>query len=150
MVTSLNEMATLGSQASLAVAGPNTGVFGQNVGTTKIGHVTTGGVISRTAMVTLQLEVFPQSSEAVHVLVTLNAPGQLPGVVTVVKEMVTLASHTSVAVATPKVGVAGQLMGDVTIGQVMDGGTLSETVIVLLQKEVFPQLSVATQVRVTL
>ena len=150
MVTSLNEIATLGSQASLAVAGPNTGVFGQKVGTINIGQVTTGGVISRTAMVTLQLDVFPQSSEAVQVLVTLNAPGQLPGVVTVVKEMVTLASQTSVAVATPNVGVAGQLMGEVTIGQVMEGGTLSETVIVLLQKDVLPQLSVATQVRVTL
>src|SRR5262245_7020161 len=143
-------MATLGSQASLAVAGPNTGAFGQKAGTTNGGQVTTGGVISRTIIVTLQDDVLPQSSVAVQVRVVLKVPGQLPGVVTVGNVIATLASQASVAVAAPNDGVAGQLIGDVTNGQVMFGGTLSETVMVLLQKDVLPQSSVATQVRVTL
>jgi hypothetical protein len=148
--TSIKVIFTLASHASLAVAFPKTGAFGQKAGTTNIGQVTTGGVMSRTTMVTLQDDVLPQSSLAVQARVTWKVPGQLPGVVTSAKVMDTLASQASVAVAGPNDGVAGQLTGDVTSGQVIDGGMLSITWIVLLQKDVLPHSSVATQTRVTL
>ena len=49
-----------------------------------------------------------------------------------------------------KVGVAGHSIGVTTIGQVMTGGVLSVTEIVLLHVAELPQSSVAVQVRVTL
>jgi hypothetical protein len=64
-------MATLGSQASDAVAAPKVGTAGQLIGEDTAGHVIDGGVISCTAMVRLQVDVLPQSSVAVHVRVTL-------------------------------------------------------------------------------
>ena len=48
-----------------------TGVAGQLIGVVSLAHVMTGGVMSRTTMVLLQVAVLPQSSVAVHVLVTL-------------------------------------------------------------------------------
>ena len=143
-------MATLASQASVAVAGPKLGVAGQLSGRINGGQVTTGGVMSRITTVRLQDAEFPQSSVAVQVRRTDTVPGQFPGVVTSLNVMDTLASQASVAVTVPKVGVAGQLIGDVTDGQVITGGVTSCTMIVLLQVAVFPQSSVAIQVRVTL
>ena len=64
--------------------------------------------------------------------------------------MVTLTSQASVAEAVPKFGVAGQEIGEVTLGQVIFGGVTSRTKIVLLHVAVFPQSSVAVQVLVTL
>ena len=61
---------------------------------------------------------------------------------------ITLISHRSEAVAAPKLGVLGHSTFD-TEGQVIDGGVLSVTEIVLLQVEELPQSSVAVQVRVT-
>jgi len=60
----------------------------------------------------------------------------------------TLGSQISLAVATPKLGVAGH---DTlaTVGQVIEGAVLSVTLIVLEQVEALPQSSVAVQVRVT-
>ena len=71
MVTSLEVMATLGSQASDAVAAPKVGTAGQSIGEVTAGHVILGGVMSRTCIVLLQVDVLPQSSVAVHVRVTL-------------------------------------------------------------------------------
>ena len=106
--------------------------------------------MSRITTVRLQDAEFPQSSVAVQVRLTETVPGQFPGVVTSVKVIDTLASQASVAVTIPNVGVAGQLMGDVTEGHVITGGVTSCTMIVLLQVAVLPQSSVANQVRVTL
>ena len=66
------------------------------------------------------------------------------------KVIETEVSQASVAVAAPKLGVAGQEIGEVTVGQVMVGGVTSCTTIVSLQVEVLPQLSLAVQVRVML
>ena len=107
-----------------------------------------GGVMSCTLIVRLQVAVLPQSSVAVQVRVTLGIPVQLAEV-TSLKEMDTEASQASLAVAAPKVGVAGQLIGDTTVGQVMLGGVISCTLIVRLQVAVLPQSSVAVHVRVT-
>ena len=46
VVTSLNEMATEGSQASVAVAAAKVGAAGQLIGDTTTGQVMAGGVIS--------------------------------------------------------------------------------------------------------
>ena len=77
-------------------------------------------------------------------------PAQEPEVDTSDEVIVTIASHASVAVAAPKDGEAGQLIGEVTVGQVMTGGVISCTTMVALHVAVFPQSSVAVQVRVIL
>ena len=71
VVRSEKVMATVRSQASVAVGGVNTGVAGQAIGDVCVTQVIVGGVISCTTMVELQVAVFRQSSVAVHVLVTL-------------------------------------------------------------------------------
>jgi len=73
-----------------------------------------------------------------------------PGVVTSDEVIATLASHASVAVALPKFGALGQLIGDVTAGHVIVGGVMSCTTIVRLQVDELLQSSVAVQVLVTL
>src|SRR5258706_4697795 len=113
-----------------------------------LGQVIVGAVLSVTEIVLLQVEEFPQSSVAVHVRVTENSCGQLPGVVIVENVGITLGSHKSEAVAAPKEGLAGHSTLD-TVGHVIVGAVLSVTEIVLLQVEVLPQSSVAVQVRVT-
>jgi len=111
-------------------------------------HVIVGGVLSCTTIVRLQVAVLLQSSVAVHVRVTLNVPGQEPGVVESEKVSATLASQRSETKGGLKVGVAGQLSGVVCVVQVTDGGILSITTIEALHVPVFPQSSVAVQVRV--
>ena len=149
VVTSLNEMVTEASHASLAVADPKVGEAGQLIGDTTMGQVMAGGVMSWTVMVRLQTAVLPQSSVASQVRVTLYVLPQ-PAVVTSLKTMDTLASQASVAVAGPKEGAAGQLMGDTTVGQLITGAVMSCTTMVRLQAAELPQSSVASQVRVTL
>ena len=98
----------------------------------------------------LHVAVFPQSSVAVQVLATLYVLGQVPGVVTSAKVIVTVGSHVSVAVGGVNTGVAGQLIGVVCVTHVIVGGVISCTTIVRLQVAVFPQSSVAVQVLATL
>ena len=98
----------------------------------------------------LQVDEFPQSSVAVQVLVTVSSAGQVPGVVTSANVIVTVASHASVAVAKPKVGVNGQSIVSFGItGQVMTGAVVSCTNIVALQVDEFPHESTAVHVLVT-
>ena len=148
--TSEKVIATVRSQASVAVGGVNTGVAGQAIGDVCATHVIVGGVISCTTMVPLQVAVLPQSSVAVHVLLTLYVPVQVPGVVKSENVMVTLGSQASVAVGGVNTGVAGQLIGVVWVAQVIVGGVISCTTMVALQVAVFKQSSVAVQVLVTL
>jgi hypothetical protein len=109
-----------------------------------------GGVISCTTIVRLHVELFPQSSVAVQVRVTLYVPAQEPCVVASVNVTVTVASHASVAVGAVNTGVAGQLTGVFCTAQIIVGGVISLTVIVALQDAVLLQSSVAVHVRVTL
>src|SRR6187397_3108571 len=151
VVTSAKVIITVASQASVAVAKPKVGVKGQSIVSFGItGQVIKGGVVSCTKMDALQVDEFPQSSVAVQVLVTVSSAGHVPGVVTSAKVIVTVASHASVAVAKPKVGVNGQSIVSFGItGQVMTGGVVSWTKIDALQVDEFPQSSVAVQVLVT-
>ena len=101
-------------------------------------------------MVALQVAVFPQSSVAVQVLVTLANSGQTPGVVTSEKVTTTVASHASLTVGGVNTGDDRQSIGVVWAAQVIVGGVLSWTTMVALQVAVFKQSSVAVHVLVTL
>ena len=57
--------------------------------------------------------------------VTLYACGQFPGVLASKKVMLGIGSQRSVAVALGKVGMAGQAIEAVTVGQTMLGGKRS-------------------------
>ena len=92
--------------------------------------------------------MLPQSSVAVHVLVAVYVPAQDPGVLTSENVIVTLGSQVSVAVGGVINGVAGQLIGVVCVTQIIVGGVMSCTTIVLLHVAVFPQSSVAVHVLV--
>ena len=111
VLTSENVIVTLGSQVSVAVGGVNNGVAGQLIGVVCVTQIIVGGVMSCTTIVLLHVAVFPQSSVAVHVLVAVYVPGQLPGVDESVNVIATVASHASVAVGAIHTGVAGQLIG---------------------------------------
>ena len=66
------------------------------------------------------------------------------------KVMDTVGSQASVAVGAVNTGVAGQLIGEVCVTQVIVGGVISCTSIVPLQVAVLPQPSVAVHVLVVL
>src|SRR6186713_488046 len=151
VVTSAKVIVTSASQASVAVANPKVGTAGQSIVSFGItGQVITGAVVSCTRIVALQVDELPQSSVAVHVLVTVYSAGHAPGVVTSAKVIVTSASQASVAVANPKVGTAGQSIVSFGItGQVITGAVVSCTRIVALQVDELPQSSVAVHVLVT-
>ena len=70
-------------------------------------------------------------------------PVQVPAVLTSDEVISTVASQASVAVALPKTGDEGQLIGEVTDGQVMTGAVTSCTTIVRLHVAVLLQSSVA-------
>jgi hypothetical protein len=127
VVTSSNVIVTDASHASVAVANPKSGVAGQSIVSFKItGHVITGAVVSCTKIVALQVDELPQESVAVQVLVTEYSAGHAPGVVTSSNVIVTDASHASVAVANPNVGVAGQSIVSFKItGHIITGAIVS-------------------------
>jgi hypothetical protein len=151
VVTSSNVIVTAASHASVAVAKPNSGVAGQSmVSFTTTGHVITGAVVSCTKIVALQVDELPHESVAVQVLVTVYSAGHDPGIVSSSNVIVTAASHASVAVARPKVGVNGQSIVSFGItGQIITGAVVSCTKMVALQVDELPQESVAVQVLVT-
>ena len=71
VVTSLNPTVGLRSQVSLAVAGGKLGLAGHSIGLTTAGQVMTGGVVSITATVWLQLDELPLQSVHVQVRVVV-------------------------------------------------------------------------------
>ena len=70
-----------------------------------------GAVKSCTTIVRLHVAVFPESSVAVQVRVTLYVPAHDPCVVASEKVTLTVASQASVAVGGVNTGTAGQLIG---------------------------------------
>jgi hypothetical protein len=134
----------------VAVGGVNTGTSGQLIGLTCSVHIIVGAVTSMTTMVLLQEALFPQSSVAVHIRVTLYDPAHDPCVVSSVNVTVTVASQASVAVGAVNTGTAGQLTGVFCVAQTKVGGVLSTTRIVALHDALLPQSSVPVHVRVTL
>ena len=114
------------------------------------GQVITGGVLSSTKMVCVQVLELPQSSVALHVLVMVYSCGHAPPTVTSDEVMFGVASQISVAVAVPFAppGAVLALHCIVRFGghDVIVGGVLSSTKIVWLQVLELPQSSVALQV----
>ena len=142
--------ATSISQLSLvvALAGLKTGTSVAQETVVFAGHPITGGVLSVTEIVCIQLAVFPQMSVAVQVRRMVFSCGQLPGIIistgTTGGDIVQL----SVAVAVPV--LAGAVLSEhsmVTLaGQVIDGGTSSSTLMDWAQVALLPHSSVALHV----
>jgi hypothetical protein len=114
------------------------------------GQLITGAVLSCTEMSCVQLELFPQSSVAVQVRVMVNSCGQVPPATLSEKVTAGAGSQLSLAVAVPvTAGLVplpqSTLMG---AGQLITGAVLSCTEMSCVQLELFPQSSVAVQVRV--
>jgi len=76
------------------------------------------------------VEELPHPSVAVHVLVTLYDPAHAPFVVTSANVSVKALPHASVAVATAKTGVEGQLIVVGAGSAAMTGASISCTCIV--------------------
>src|SRR6185436_12608746 len=110
----------------------------------------TGALVSTTLMVWLAVLLLPQASVAVQVRLTLYEPAQAPSVFTSAKVRVNVLPQASVAVATAKTGVAGQLMVLGAGRAAITGAVVSTTLMVWLAVLLLPHASVAVQVRVTL
>ena len=108
VVTSANVNPNSLPQASVAVATANDGIAGQSMSDVNGRASITGGVISCTWIVCDAVDTFPQSSVAVHVLVTLYSPAQSPNVVASEEVNVNSLPHASMAVAAANEGTAGQ------------------------------------------
>jgi hypothetical protein len=114
------------------------------------GQEITGATLSSVRMICTQVDEFPQSSVARHVLVMITSWGHAPPEVASVNSIAGRLSQLSVAVAVPVfAGNVLAVQAMVTLaGQLIAGGTLSSTTIVCTQELLFPQSSVAVQVRV--
>ena len=110
----------------------------------------TGAVTSCTWMVCVSVELLPQASVAVQVLVVLYDPAQVPGMVTSLEVNVNALPQASVAVAMANTGVEGQSMVVVAGKAAITGAVISCTWMVCVAVEVLPQASVAVHVRVVL
>jgi hypothetical protein len=150
VLLSVNVTVGVASQRSVAVAGSNTGIAGHEMLAWTIGQVIVGAVLSSTEILRLQVAEFPQASVTVQVRVTTYSCGQVPFTLPSIEVIMGAESHASVAVATPKFGVAGHSIGETGDGQTITGAVLSVTDIVRLQVAVLLQSSVTNQVRVML
>lgn len=114
------------------------------------GQIIAGGVVSTITITCKQVEEFPQSSVALQVRFSVYACGQDPETVASLIVIVGVASQLSVAVAVPV--FAGSVLAEHSIvtllGQDRTGAVLSSTKMVWMQVALFPQSSVAVQVRV--
>src|SRR5258708_7162763 len=110
------------------------------------GHVMVGGVLSWTVMVWCTwFEWLPEQSVASQVLVSVNVPGQAPGVVMSLSKLTVAVPQVSVAVGGVNTGVAGQSMVASSPASVIVGGVMSWTVMVWFTWRVLsPEPSVAS------
>lgn len=150
VVTSAKVSVKLLPQPSDAVGVAKDGVAGQKIVEGAGKSVMTGATLSTTLMVCDLVDALPQTSNAVHVRVTLYDPAQLPGVVTSAKVSVNGLLHASVALAVAKTGVAGQLIVDGAGSAAMTGGVLSWTVTVCTADAELPHTSVAVHILLTI
>ena len=127
VVTSLNRRLNALPHASVAVAVANDGVAGQLIVDTPGNAAITGASVSMTCIVCDLVDTFPQSSVAVHVLVTLYSPAQSPLVVTSANTRLNALPHASVALAVANDGVAGQLIVDGAGNAAITGASVSIT-----------------------
>src|SRR6186997_1142561 len=109
----------------------------------------TGGVLSSTTIVCVQVLELPQSSVAIQVRVIVDSCGHAPAIEASLKVKLGVPSQLSVAEGEPV--LAGKVLAVhwmvILAGQVMTGGVLSSTKIVCRHVLELPQSSVAIQVR---
>src|SRR6185436_6345761 len=105
-----------------------------------------GAVVSRTLMVWLAVLLLLHASRAVQMRVKLYEPAQGPLVFTSTKVRVKALPHSSLAVATAKTGVAGQLMVLGAGRAAITGAVVSTTLMIWLAVLLLPQASIAVQV----
>ncbi len=114
------------------------------------GQVITGNSSSVTTTSSVHVEMFPHTSVAVTITVVVPIGKKLPGAM--LYEMVTSPLQLSVAIA-EKVTLAphcpGALPTVILAGQLIIGATVSSTVITWLAEALFPAISVAVHVLVT-
>ena len=146
-VTSSEVSVNADAQASVAVGVANTGTAGQSMVEGAGNSEITGAVMSCTFMVCEAVEVFPQASVAVQVLTIEYEPAQVPLIVASLKLKLTKPEQLSVAVATAKLGNAGQLIVEAVGNDEITGATVSLILIVCETEAAFPQASVNVQVR---
>ena len=127
VVTSFDVSVKALSQASVAVATANTGSTGQLIVVGKGSELMTGAVISCTLIVCDLVAIFPHSSVAVQVRVTLYEPAHAPLVITSLDVNVNALPQASLAVATAKAGTAGQLIVDKAGNGAITGASVSMT-----------------------
>jgi hypothetical protein len=114
------------------------------------GQVITGPVTSRPVIICRHVAVLPQASVAIHVLVIVKLPGQLPFTLTS-DELRLTDPQLSVAVAIPVLSVSVRAWQSMVLfaGQVIVGATLSLIVMICEQVAVLPHTSDALYVLVT-
>lgn len=149
-ITSL-EVMTGTEQLSVAVAEPvlAASVLAVHSMVTFPGHEITGGVLSSTVIVCIQVDVLPHPSVADQVLVIVRSCGHPPASVTSLK---VIAGEEQLSVAEAEPVTAGSVLTEhciVTLdGHEITGGVVSSTVIVWIHVEVLPHPSVADHVLV--
>src|SRR5512132_467255 len=146
VVTSFDESVGV-PQLSVAVAVANDGVAGHSIVDGAGSAAITGAVLSTTVIDCDAVEVLPQASVAVHVLVMAKLLAQVPGVVTLFEVSVGV-PQLSVAVAVANDGVAGHSIVDGAGRAAITGAVLSTTVIDCDAVVALPQASVAVHVLV--
>src|SRR5436309_14855183 len=139
-------------QASMALALPVSAGSVDAVQTTLTlaGQVITGPSVSVTVMVWSQVDLFPQLSVAVQILVLSSSLFRSPGAVTSLWVILATPLQASMALALPvSAGSVETVQTRPTVaGQASTAPTASVTVMAWSQVEMLPQLSVAVQVRV--
>jgi len=130
VVTSLKTRLKALPQASVADAISKEGVAGQLMVAGAGSGLMMGAVISCTLIVCDAVAIFPQSSDAVQVLVTLYSPAQSPLVVTSANSKLKALPQISVADADAKEGMAGQLIVVLAGNGSITGAVISCTLIV--------------------
>src|SRR5438093_7122401 len=144
-------MLTVPPQLSVAVAEP---VFAGAVESPHCnclsgGQAITGGVVSTKVMCCTHVAMFPQASVAFQVRSMPALPVQLAGVAASLNVMAGVPPQLSVAVAEPVFAgaVESPQASTLSAGQVITGGVVSAKVMCCTQVAIFPQASVAFQVR---
>lgn len=98
------------------------------------GHVSKGGVLSKTVIICVQVAELPHTSVALYVRVMVNRFAQLPATVTSPTcKTVSAPPQLSVSPVTRLIFAAGTSPGQLTVkgpGQVKDGGVMSLTVMI--------------------
>src|SRR5438876_554579 len=152
VVTSLTRFTVAPPQVSEAVGGVKLGVAGHSMVALAPAAPIVGAVVSFTEMVWCTWALWlPLQSVASQVRVSVEVPGQVPGVVTSLTRFTVAPPQVSEAVGGVKLGVFGHWMVALAPAAPIVGAVVSTTVMVWCTWPLWlPLQSVASQVRVSL